>query len=505
MSAAEDTSFILVAEITRAVDDQGTLQTEYVSSGRGFVTRPTDTPANTPVWPTLSNPGSLRREMFSGAKPFGRVQSSYGEVRLINLERRYDGWTRDGFDGRSYVLRRGPVGGAYPADFPVVLRCTFAGKPAITAREVVFKLRDNTVLLERSMLKDTFQGGSMADGGSLLMGQAKRRYIGTPEWLGPAPVAVADGWGKIIYHISTGQLGTMLLYDNGNPLEQVWGLSNFWDFASEQQPGTFWQYYENGSTYARLGTRPVGDLRPYGTGFQNDGSRWTMAALLAELGYEGQIMGPDLPNLNAIIADSGITYARLFDDAAATAGMCYGFDRLGRFSTQKFEEPGGLPVIALGRRNCLSVEHTPVPGMEAPLFKLGVNATQTWASRYTAPVNWVRHKFEATEWLYKFTYSREQTLVKHPNATELQMDLLVGPTTGMEWADFCDRYLSMFGVDRCCFTVQVPLDDDTLQLDLGQTVQLFWDRFDLSGGVLFRIISIRYLLQQQRLELLLWG
>ena len=99
--------WIFVAEINVAVDDIGTLQTHYACSGEGFATRPGDTPANTPIPPTLLDPGSLRREMFSGDRPFGAVRPAFGEVSMYNGDGRYDAWEHHGFDGRDFVLRWG--------------------------------------------------------------------------------------------------------------------------------------------------------------------------------------------------------------------------------------------------------------------------------------------------------------------------------------------------------------------------------------------------------------
>jgi hypothetical protein len=52
---------LFTAEITLTVDDVGTQQT-FIFSTHGFATKPTDTPANTPILEYLEDPGTLRRE-----------------------------------------------------------------------------------------------------------------------------------------------------------------------------------------------------------------------------------------------------------------------------------------------------------------------------------------------------------------------------------------------------------------------------------------------------------
>ena len=141
---------VFVAEITRAINAAGTLVTDLACSALGWTTRPTDTPANYSIPPTLAEYGSLQRELFSGDRPFGAVKSSYGSVSLDNTGRLYDAWRRDGFKGRSFVLRMGPLGGAYPADFDTVLVCT-CNSVAVSDKEATLALSDASELLQKSV------------------------------------------------------------------------------------------------------------------------------------------------------------------------------------------------------------------------------------------------------------------------------------------------------------------------------------------------------------------
>ena len=142
--------------------------------------------------------------------------------------------------------------------------------------------------------------------------------------------------------------------------------------AAPTAPGYYYMRSDSGSTYLRLGSRPVGDLRLIVSGGTD-----TQESLLAEAGYTGAILGTPLPQLRAAVADAGITYGRLFDDAAAYAGMWYGFDRLGRFVAKAFDEPSGAPALELHRGNCVSVKRSPVAGMEVPLYQITANTIQT--------------------------------------------------------------------------------------------------------------------------------
>ena len=500
----QEPQWIFVAEITMAVDSDGTLQKHYACTDVGFTTLPGDAPPHTAIPPTLTDPGTLRREMFGADRPFGGVKPALGVVVLDNTSKRYSGWGAHGFDGRPFVLRRGPLGGAFPADFPIVYACN-AETGWHEGNEFRLTLTDATKLLDRSVMKDTFIGGSVAEGGDQLMGQAKVRYIGAPRWCGPAPTHLSDAWGKTIYHVSTGRDVVARAWDNGNELQQANVLGDFWSYATGPASGTFWLHYEDGNLYLRVGSRVVGDLRLYLSTCQTDGAPWSMQALLAETGFDGEIVGTPIPGINAVVADTGVTYSRLFDDAANNAGLWYGIDRLGRFVVKPFDVPSGPPVLQLHRGNCMAVKRAPVQGMAVPLFQLSVNSMQTWKSGYTAPYNYVRHMFEADQWLARLNYSDNTVLKKHPGARRLNMDMLIGPYTGHEWADFCDRYLRLFGVQRASYTVSLMLTSALLAVDLGDVVRLSWNDFDLSAGRLFRIIGIRYELKARRIDLVLWG
>lgn len=491
--------WIFVAEINVAVDDIGTLQTHYACSGEGFATRPGDTPANTPIPPTLLDPGSLRREMFSGDRPFGAVRPAFGEVSMYNGDGRYDAWEHHGFDGRDFVLRWGPLGGAYPADFVTVFVCTVEGI-TLTETEARLRLRDQSQLLDKSLLNEFFLGGSVAEGGSSMMGQAKLRCVGNPESFTYPPTLLADGWGNTLYHVTTGARNISMVFDNGNELSPGGYLADFWNLAAPTAPGYYYMRSDSGSTYLRLGSRPVGDLRLIVSGGTD-----TQESLLAEAGYTGAIIGTPLPQLRAAVADAGITYGRLFDDAAAYAGMWYGFDRLGRFVAKAFDEPSGAPALELHRGNCVSVKRSPVAGMEVPLYQITANTIQTWKSNYTAPYNWARNRFDAEQWLYKLSYADDTLLRKHPGARSVHMDMITGPVSGAPWTTFVDRWMRMFGRDRSCITAVVPLSPDMLDIDLGDCVRVQWPRFNLAAGRLFRVIALRYSLRQRQIEIVLWG
>lgn len=82
---------ILVLRITAVIDSSGTTQSWYYTDGRGWVTRPSDTPAGVHVSPRMMSAGFFRREMFAGDGLFGAVRSGWGEFVIANADGKWLG------------------------------------------------------------------------------------------------------------------------------------------------------------------------------------------------------------------------------------------------------------------------------------------------------------------------------------------------------------------------------------------------------------------------------
>lgn len=186
-STLDPSRMVFVAEMTAAIDDAGTLATFYATDGIGWVTAASDTPANTHVQPTLTNPGTYRRELFSGNRLYGAVRPAFGAATLSNLDGRYDAWKFHGFDGRRYTVYAGLEGAAFPSAWTVVFRATIQ-QCDVDFREVRFKLRDDLDLLDKSILIETFAGTGGVEGDDSMVGVPKVRTIGGPYWHPVQPI-----------------------------------------------------------------------------------------------------------------------------------------------------------------------------------------------------------------------------------------------------------------------------------------------------------------------------
>ena len=87
-------------------------------SGEGFVTSPTDTPANTLFEPRLVEPISFSRSMFSSGKIGGFSVPGFGELILTNADGGLDDFATYAWDGRSVEVKVGEAGGEVDPNFP---------------------------------------------------------------------------------------------------------------------------------------------------------------------------------------------------------------------------------------------------------------------------------------------------------------------------------------------------------------------------------------------------
>lgn len=148
--------FCFTAEITLVVDGSGATQNFYFAT-EGFATKAADTPSNTVIRELLLDPGSIRRELFSGARLVGENRPSFGQLVLINASGILDDWIGYGVSGAKVVVRYGEAGAAYPAAFTTVY-VSYAYSLIVDFDQVRVLLRDRLYLLDRPVVQSVFTG-----------------------------------------------------------------------------------------------------------------------------------------------------------------------------------------------------------------------------------------------------------------------------------------------------------------------------------------------------------
>ncbi|HYE46213.1 MAG TPA: hypothetical protein VEA44_10625 [Caulobacter sp.] len=507
---------MITAEITAAVDGAGTLRTFYAADA-GFVTEPTDTPANTAFAASLTDPGSIAVTAFGDGRTGGATRLALGEMRLANVDGQYDGWLDFAFDGRPVVLRRGATAGAYPGSMQAVFTGTIEAL-TVTTKAVVVRLRDKQLIFDRKALPNTYAGSNIAGNGieggpDDIKGQSKPRLFGYGFYL-PAPCVSPQ---KAVYQPNDGPLFSIdAVYVAGD------ALTNAGDYpdspsllAATLTPGpTFVTCLAEG--LFRLAADPGGksvrcDAVQGGTpDVRTAGQILKALALMAGLD-PAEISTEDIAALDAANS-SGIglwitgdqTFTAAMDAVSGSVGAYYGFDGPGHLRMARLEAPVGSPVLEIAENKILgNFERRPASDGDIPTWSYTIRHSRIWSidTDIAGSVPPGRRAYLANE--YRAERAEDPLIrAKHLLATEGSADTLLVSGAAEEAA----RRLELHKVRRDFFDVVVP--DEVLNgvaLKIMDLVLLRARRFGLAGGRLFRVLGITPQLSKGRTTLTLWG
>lgn len=311
---------IFVAEITVVVDDIGTEQTFYFSTLH-LTTKPSDTPANTPISAYLKNPGTYKADLFSKGRVTGLVQPNYGIMTLANpLDSTgkgvFDDWASYGVGNGRVVLRMGYETDAYPNSWTIVYIARVY-KVSVTNDEVSIALRDRSQLFDKPVNGNVFLGTGGKEGNGAGLGRKKQSVFGDPGF----HPAICINVQKQIYYVSNNGCDTWSadegllspyngsqeytspfdVYDNAYKLLRVSNYSTFEQLESnvpDDGEVAFWfggtsaysSYWYKGPVYFRLGSPPAGEIRVFGAGYPNENDNINYGGLIGQIFLESLAM-----------------------------------------------------------------------------------------------------------------------------------------------------------------------------------------------------------------------
>jgi hypothetical protein len=207
---------LYLAEIIAYDPALGTTTTLRYSTGRGFVTGPAETPANTFYDPRILQPAVIRRDCFTAGASRGRSRVGYGDLVLLNGDGALDDLLTYGFDGRAITIRRGAEGAAYPSGFTTVLVGTIL-TAEFTHDRITFKLRDRQAETQVPLQANKYAGDNVLPDGlegtaDDLKGKPKPLCFGVVKNV----AAVLVNISKLIYQVNDGAINSLDdVYDRG--------------------------------------------------------------------------------------------------------------------------------------------------------------------------------------------------------------------------------------------------------------------------------------------------
>lgn len=196
-------------------------------STHGFVSAPSDTPANQFYDARLASGYRFTRSLFQSGKLAGRTIPDAGEIRLINQDGELDYLQDFAWGGRRMRVWMGGPDFAL-SDYGLIVDATAQGI-SFQKNEVVIELRDLQHLFDREIQTDVFEGTGGQEGGSDVKNRRKPQpwgivrnvpliYLGSDT--GKHMFACADN--AIVGVLRVRDLGLELTFTAGTPGSSEW-------------------------------------------------------------------------------------------------------------------------------------------------------------------------------------------------------------------------------------------------------------------------------------------
>jgi len=521
MTAIEETIYLV--EVDAYDESLPGVRTLRYSSGGGYVTSPSATPANTFYAPRVKKPVEFSRSAFSDARVMGGSSIGLGEVILANADGGLNALLDYGFDGRALRILVGRESAAYPAGFTEFFAGTIEAADA-TTDTIVLRVRDRLAILDLPLSELRYAGTNSLPSGKEgteddIKGQIKPRAYGRCYHVPLICVNTA----KQIWQCHDGTVHAIdAVYDRGIVL--TFG-SNHANLAALEAATVASNTYHTckAEGLVRFGTRPFGpataDIRGDATGSYVDRvGAIVKRILITQCGVDsGDIDSSSFTALDAAADyEVGIYIAgeqsrqSVIDQLLLSVGAWLVPDRTGLWQVGRLTAPTGSPAATFTADHILSQTKRPPadPERGVPVWQVSLRYKRYWQSFGDADVDIAGGVSDATkaQMVQEFrTVTSDDSSVKtaHLLSPVLKRDtLLVSATDAQAEAD---RLLALHKVRRDLVDSEVAINAGTASLDLGQEARLKTSRMGYSAGRDFRVIGISTDGRKQKLTAQLWG
>lgn len=518
---------VWTVEITAATDAAGTLTTLYVCDGVGFTTAPGETPANTFFHPRLIDPGSFERHCFDEGSTYGTSSVAWGYLDINDADHAIDAWIDYGFDLQPVVVRKGPLGGAYPADFVTVASLVAEKMILADLNTIRLEIRDaQAAVADLTINPDLFAGNNALPEG--VEGTAddiggSNKPIGYGPCFNVTPAYCNTSKHVFQFSVDTGQAATVdAVRDQGVALTKATQRATVADLLATAPAAGQWDWcYEAGKgLFARLGSIPNGDV----TGDFTEGTN-AAARTAAQIGKR-ILTGPGgraageldsasvtaLDTANAAVVGywtgDAATIGDALDFVLGSVGAWWVADVSGVFSFGRLESPSGTPVNTFEDWEILALEiiGSNDDGEGLPCWRVSAtyrpNYTEQDAGDLAGSVSSADVVTFGEAYLTSTPAEDATVLNKHAGAIELTFE------TGLAGKSDADaeasRQLAMRKVDRLFTAVTVHVSRHG-GVDLGDVFQIGLNRYGWAGAKLQRCIGLVHDLGASTVTLYGWG
>lgn len=467
--------------------------TPFYYSDSGFVTTPTDTPANIYFDARLIEPLGFSRSMFSSNKLGGESTASFGSIVLTNNDGGLDGLATDyAFDGREIEIKVGEAGASYSHHFTI-----FKGSMRSLEFDdalLTIQMRDKQDIFEKDLQTTLYAGSGGTEGTSNIKNTPKPLLFGECKNVRPVLVDPTN----FIYQVHTGAIQDIVtVYDGALVLSS--------GVTKDLTNGRF-----------TLSTEPTNEVTCDVQGAKNgSGTYLYKAADIIDYIIQtyGGISSSDIDSasisaLNTANANKIGIYIdyitpinEVLDLIADTVGAFYGFDRESDFEIARVDLPSGTAALELDSTNILEIERL---SSALPNYRIRVgysrNFTAMNESDLSATATTAQRDFVTRDMLYEKD-DTAATLVSYPLSKEMVVESLfleVAAATAE-----ATRLLSIYDTQRDVY--RVKLKTQPYSIKLNSVVNITFSRYNLTAGKLFRCVGMSEDATVNEVTLDLWG
>ena len=512
---------VLLAVLDIWNTDTNALEKLYIAT-KAYQTKRSDTPPDVSFHTRMIQPGSIAAHIFRSGSTSGKSNLALGELVLNNAGGGLDYMLEYGFDGRDALLLVVDDGGAF--DDAVQLLSVTMEQPEWTENSITIRLRDKQFETKRPSQPSIYLGNNTLPNGlegvaEDLRGKPKPYSYGAPANVTPRQVNSA----RLIYQVHTGlaAIPTNSVFDNGVALTAGAAYASQADMeTTAPAAGGYRVWATSSGTFFRLGSTPAGVVTAEvleGATAADRTVAQVWKKLLLQAGFSlgnidtASITAHDTVNSAPVglYIDEQEDLQSVLDRVASTTGSWWGQDSDGQFKIERLEAPSGTPTLVITRPQVLRLERLASSdvGWGLPVWEVvayyGRNYTVQTGTAVAGSVTQARRGYLAEEWR-STRYSDPAVKTAHPQSPTLELWTLF--TNEADAYAEAQRVQQMRGVHRDRYEVTFQMSSaNPNAIWLGQVVQLFYHRFNLQAGKLFRVTSVDYNLEKFQVTLTLWG
>jgi hypothetical protein len=202
------------------------------------------------------------------------------------------------------------------------------------------------------------------------------------------------------------------------------------------------------------------------------------------------------------------TGLNIMDAVAPSIGAYFGFDRLGMLRMGRLDIPSGAPVATFSLESVKDID------------RVRSNDNNNGIPAYSVTLTYARNYTTQTSGVAGSVTPARALVIGQPSLNAVAQDLTI--PVKYQWSPAMTRdtllihqadaqaesarVLSIFGVARNFYTVNVKLDQPTIAaLDLGVVVGVQVNRFGMNNGKLVRVLGIEADYASNSATVTVWG